>query len=212
MDSFFHIIGFFSEIVSTGGFHMLKGKTHRIVGISLFGALGFVLMFFAFPILPAFPYLKIDFSDLSILVSYILYGPAGGSLSALVRSILHYIQTGGDMGYPIGDFASLLATLSYCLPIYFIGRKSKSKKTLVIALVAGTITLTVIMTLANWLIITPLYLNILNFSVGNLRDYIVAGVAPFNIIKGVIMGAAVMVVMPKLRPWLEKNHRMMQYK
>lgn len=191
---------------------MLKGKTHRIVGISLFGALAFVLMFFAFPVLPAFPYLKIDFSDLSILVSYILYGPVGGSLSAVIRSILHYIQTGGDMGYPIGDFASLLATLSYCLPVYYISRKSKTKKTFIAALVVGTMTLTLIMTVANWVIITPLYLNILNFSVGNLRDYIVAGVAPFNIIKGIVVSVAFMFVMPKLRPWLEKNHKLMQYK
>ncbi|MGP6146216.1 ECF transporter S component [Jeotgalibaca sp. A122] len=191
---------------------MLKGKTHRLVGISLFGALAFVLMFFAFPVLPAFSYLKIDFSDLSILVSFILYGPVGGSVSALIRSVLHYIQTGGDMGYPIGDFASFLATLSYCFPIYYFGRRAKSRNGFILALIAGTLSLTVIMTLANWVIITPLYLNILNFSVGNLRDYIVAGVAPFNIIKGVIVSVAFMIVMPKLRPWLEKQHKLMVIK
>lgn len=191
---------------------MLKGKTHRIVGISLFGALSFVLMFFAFPILPAFPYLKVDFSDLSILVSFILYGPIGGSISALIRSILHYIQTGGDMGYPIGDFASLLATLSYCLPIYYIARKATTKKIFVLALISGTISLTIIMTLANWLVITPLYLNILNFNVGNLRDYIIAGVVPFNIIKGIIISIAFLIVIPKLRPWLEKQNKLMVYR
>lgn len=190
---------------------MLKGKTHRIVGISLFGALAFVLMFFAFPVLPAFPYLKVDFSDLPLVISFILYGPVGGIISALIRSILHYMQTGGDMGYPIGDFASFLATLSYSLPVYFIGRKAKNNKDFILALVAGTLSLTVVLTLANWAIITPLYLRILNFSVGNLRDYIVAGVVPFNIIKGIIVSMAFLVVMPKLKPWLVKNNKMISY-
>ncbi|HAZ59046.1 MAG TPA: ECF transporter S component, partial [Trichococcus sp.] len=37
---------------------MQQNKTKRLVGISLFGALAFVLMFIAFPVIPAFSYLK----------------------------------------------------------------------------------------------------------------------------------------------------------
>lgn len=107
---------------------MLKGNTHRLVGISLFGALGFVLMFIAFPVIPAFSYLKVDFSDLPILLSFLLYGPVGGVMSTLIRSILHYIQTGGDMGYPIGDFASFIATLAYCFPAYWLLKKIEESK------------------------------------------------------------------------------------
>lgn len=188
---------------------MLKGKTHRIVGVALFGALAYVLMFFAFPILPAFSYLKVDFSDLPILVSFLLYGPGGGITSAFIRSVLHYLQTGGDMGYPIGDAASFFATLSYCLPVYYFLRQSKSGKGAVTAFAAGTLSLTVVLTLLNWWVITPLYLAILNFSVGNLRDYIVAGVLPFNLIKGAIVSTAAMVLLPKLRPWLTAQKRML---
>lgn len=187
---------------------MLKGKTHKIVGVSLFGALGFVLMFFAFPILPAVPYLKVDFSDLPILVSFLLYGPAGGTSAAFIRTVLHYIQSGGDMGYPIGDTASFLATLAFCLPIYYLLRGAKTYKRAVAAFVVGTISLTVILTVLNWLVITPLYLAILNFSVGNLRDYIVAGVLPFNLIKGTIVSIVSLVVLPKLRPWLVAQKKM----
>lgn len=186
---------------------MIKSNTHRIAGISLFGALAFVLMFFSFPILPAFPYLKVDFSDLPLLLSYLIYGPAGGLSSALIRSVLHYIQTGGDMGYPIGDVASFLASIAYCMPIYFILRNMQTKKRAIIAFIVGTLSLAVVMTIANWFIITPLYLTLLNIDVGNMRQYILAGVVPFNFLKGVIISAVFMVVLPKLQPWLVKQHR-----
>lgn len=191
---------------------MLKGKTHRIVGISLFGALAYILMLFAFPVIPAFSYLKVDFSDVSLLISFLIYGPVGGFMSTLIRTILHYIQTGGDMGYPIGDMASLLASVSYCLPVYLIVKRAKTKTGLITALFVGTLTMTIVLTIANWFIITPLYLYILNFSVGNLRDYIVIGVVPFNIIKGFIISAAILIILPKLKPWLVKQYKFMAIK
>ena len=191
---------------------MLKGNTHRLVGISLFGALGFVLMFIAFPVIPAFSYLKVDFSDLPILLSFLLYGPVGGVMSTLIRSILHYIQTGGDMGYPIGDFASFIATLAYCFPAYWLLKKSKSQKSAIVAFLLGTLSLTVVLSIANLYIITPLYLKILNFSVGNITEYILAGVVPFNLVKGTIISIAFLMVLPKLRPWLVKQNKMLTVK
>ena len=195
-------------MVSTGGFHMLKGRTHQLVGVSLFGALGFILMFLAFPVLPAFSYLKVDFSDLPILVSFLLYGPVGGIFSAMIKTLLHYLSTGGDMGYPIGDLASFLASISYCIPAYYLLRKAKTKSGMILAFLIGTISLTVVLSIANWYIITPLYLKILNFSVGDLRAYIVAGVVPFNVLKGAIISTVFLIAFPKLKPWLVRQGKL----
>lgn len=186
---------------------MLKSNTHRTVGVALFGALAFVLMFFAFPIIPAFPYLKVDFSDLPILLSYLLYGPVAGILSGLVRSVLHYIRTGGDMGYPIGDVASFLASIAYCYPVYLIMRRAKSKKGLIIAFFAGILSLTIVLSIANWYVITPLYIKLLGFELGNIRTYLLAGIIPFNIFKGIIISVVYMLVLPKLRPWLVRVNK-----
>ena len=187
---------------------MLKGNTHRMAGIALFGALGFVLMFFAFPLIPAVPYLKVDFSDLPILLSYLLYGPVGGISSGVIRSVLHYIQTGGDMGYPIGDVASFLASIAYCYPAYVLLRHSTHKKGIFLAFLAGTLSLTIFMTIANWFAITPLYLYLLNINVGDLRTYLIAGVLPFNLLKGIIVSVVFASVMPKLKPWLVRQRKM----
>ncbi len=191
---------------------MQQNKTKKMVGISLFGALAFVLMFIAFPVIPAFSYLKIDFSDLPILLSFFLYGPAGGIISALIRSILHYLQTGGDMGYPIGDAASFLATLSYTLPVYYLLQKAKTKAGVILSLLAGTIVLTVVLSVANWYVFTPLYMNLLNFQMGPIKELVLAGILPFNIIKGLVISAVILLVMPKLKPWLAHQHINLTYK
>ena len=43
-------------------------RIQRLVGIACLGALAFILMFFEFPVLPMAPYLKLDFSDVPVLL------------------------------------------------------------------------------------------------------------------------------------------------
>lgn len=189
---------------------MKTSNTKRLVGIAMFGAIAYVLMFFAFPILPIASFMKVDFSDIPILLGMFLYGPVGGVLIALVRTVLHYLQTSGDMGYPIGDIASFIASIVYSYPIYFIMSKHMKKGTLtmsntLVANVTGVISLATIMSLANWLIITPLYLAVMGFSVGPIKEFVLLGVLPFNIIKGLLVSSVFIFMFTKLQPWIIKN-------
>lgn len=55
---------------------------HRLVGIALLGAIAYILMLLEFPILPVAPWMKIDFSDIPILMgSFSLV--SGARLSSL---------------------------------------------------------------------------------------------------------------------------------
>lgn len=77
------------------------------------------------------------------------------------------------MGYPIGDFISLLATLSYALPVYYLLNKAKTKTAVIMALLTGTLVLTVVLSIANWFtIITPLYMYLLNFEMGSVKELV----------------------------------------
>ncbi|GAB7170933.1 hypothetical protein TUA1478L_29280 [Lactiplantibacillus plantarum] len=55
---------------------------HRLVGIALLGAIAYILMLLEFPILPVAPWMKIDFSDIPILIGLFLFG-VGARLSSL---------------------------------------------------------------------------------------------------------------------------------
>lgn len=74
-----------------------------------------------------------------------------------------------------------------------------------VANVTGVISLATIMSLANWLIITPLYLAVMGFSVGPIKEFVLLGVLPFNIIKGLLVSSVFIFMFTKLQPWIIKN-------
>ncbi|MGH2248474.1 ECF transporter S component, partial [Enterococcus faecalis] len=77
------------------------------------------LQFVAFPIMPAFSFLKIDFSDIPILLGMFLYGPLAGVITAFVRSLLHLFLTGLAPQNMVGDFASFFASSIFTFPTFF---------------------------------------------------------------------------------------------
>ena len=185
---------------------MQKSNTKKMVGIAMLAALATILISFGFPIIPGVSFLKVDFSDIPVLIGMFLYGPVGGTMVAFIRSLLHYIQTGGDAGYPIGDTASFIASVAYTLPIYLIMKsKVNNTKTIIFANIVGSLSLAVILSLVNYFFLLPLYLKVLNFSVGPIRDYILMGVIPFNIIKGAIVSTVFIMLYAKLKTWLQRN-------
>ncbi len=175
------------------------------------------MQYIAFPIMPAFSFLKIDFSDIPVLISMFLFGPVAGLVTAFLRSILHLITTGFSPDNLVGDTASFLATAIFTLPIfYFFRKKTQVGKNKFLGVISGTIAMTIFMSVANYFVITPLYLMFLGLNANQmlgmpLANYVLIGIVPFNIIKGFIVSAAFLVLHAKLLPWLSrKQHQLAQ--
>lgn len=185
-------------------------KTKKMVGIALLASLAFVISYFSFPILPLVPFLKIDFSDLPILAGTLYYGPLPGIFIAFIRSFLHYLTTGGEAGFPIGDSAAFLASVAFLLPIHFVltNQVAKKRRTQIVASLLATVSLTTVLTVLNWFVLIPAYKYVLSFDVGPIRPYLVAGVIPFNLLKGVIVSVAFFSLFPKIQPLLMKNNQL----
>lgn len=185
---------------------MRRSKTQKMVGVAMLAAIGYLLMFLAFPVIPLFPYMKVDFSDIPILIGTYLFGPIAGITTAFLRSVIHFVTTGGDVANLIGDVTSFVASVAFVMPVYFITKKSRSKFSLIIGLIVGVLSLTVAMSFMNYLVTLPLYLKVMNFDIGMaFGKYIVTVVVPFNLIKGGIISVVFMAVHAKLLPWLSKK-------
>ena len=197
-----------------GGFQM-NNKVQKMVSIAMLAAIGTVLQFVAFPIMPAFSFLKIDFSDIPILLGMFLYGPLAGVITAFVRSLLHLFLTGLA---PQGDFASFLASSIFTLPIfYFFGKKKNIRTNRIVGLVSGILALTIFMSIANYFVITPIYLQLYGvttqqFLGTSLASYVAIGIVPFNLIKGLLVSGVFLVLHAKLLPWLSKKQHTIQKK
>ncbi|MGC3728668.1 ECF transporter S component [Enterococcus faecalis] len=200
-----------------GGFQM-NNKVQKMVSIAMLAAIGTVLQFVAFPIMPAFSFLKIDFSDIPILLGMFLYGPLAGVITAFVRSLLHLFLTGLAPQNMVGDFASFLASSIFTLPIfYFFGKKKNIRTNWIVGLVSGILALTIFMSIANYFVITPVYLQLYGvttqqFLGTSLASYVAIGIVPFNLIKGLLVSGVFLVLHAKLLPWLSKKQHTIQKK
>ncbi len=184
---------------------MIDKRTRKIVVIGILAALAWIISQFSFPLLPWAPFLKIDFSDIPVVLGMYIFGPLSGIAIAAVRSLLSYVMTGGEAGFPIGDTAAFIATLSYTLPVYYtIRNRAANMKTVLMASSVGTVSLTTVLALLNWLVIAPLYIYVMGFSVGPMREYLTISVIPFNLLKGAFVSIIFFALYSKLHVQLDK--------
>lgn len=184
---------------------MIDKRTRKIVVIGILAALAWIISQFSFPLLPWAPFLKIDFSDIPVILGMYIFGPMSGVAIAAVRSLLSYVMTGGEAGFPIGDTAAFLATLSYTLPVYYIIRnRAANMKTVLLASSLGTVSLAAVLAVLNWLVIAPLYIYVMGFSVGPMREYLTISVIPFNLLKGAFVSIIFFGLYSKLHVQLDK--------
>lgn len=185
-------------------------RIQRLVGISCLSALAFILMFFEFPILPMAPYLKLDFSDVPVLVGGFIYGPVGGILIAAIKCLIHGMIRGFSPAELIGITGDFISSLSILLPFCWVWRRRNwsTKKQTVVGIALATVVLTVVMSLLNLWVLTPLYMAVWNWkSTLPVAQLVAIGVLPFNIIKGLVVTIVYSVIAVHLRSWL-KDHRL----
>ncbi|KFN90048.1 riboflavin ECF transporter substrate-specific component [Tetragenococcus muriaticus 3MR10-3] len=70
--------------------------------------------------------------------------------------------------------------------------------------------MTLFMSVANYFVITPLYLRFFQLSVTEmlgmpLANYVVIGILPFNLIKGGLVSAVFLILHTKLLPWISRK-------
>ncbi|PBQ23760.1 ECF transporter S component [Levilactobacillus brevis] len=178
-----------------------------MVEMALFSGVAFVLMFISVPIIPLVPYMKLDLSDLVVLLGMSLFGPGGAILIAAVKELLYLVATGLDIVNFIGVLTAFIADLALILPIgALLKRPMPSLKRQVLAVITGTLSLTIILSLANWWVITPLYLKVWHMSLGlPVNQLILLGVIPFNLIKGIVLGSLFIILSRRMAPWIVKH-------
>ncbi|WP_321383703.1 ECF transporter S component [uncultured Enterococcus sp.] len=190
---------------------MRNSRVLKMVVVAMLAALGATLQFFGFPLLPSVAFLKVDFSDIPVMVSMFLFGPFAGIVTALIRSILHLVLTGPSPQNMVGDAASFLATTLFTLPMYYFFNKGTHKlRNKIAGIASGILAMTAFMSIANYFVITPLYLSLYgvtaqSFLGRSMESYIAVGIIPFNLIKGVIISTVFMIFYTQILPWLNKK-------
>jgi riboflavin transporter FmnP len=188
---------------------MKRNRLRVMVSVAMLSSIAYVLMLLNFPIPPFPAFLKIDFSDLPALIGALVFGPMAGILIELLKNVLDYFMTGSETGIPVGHFANFMSGIIFILPTYYVYNKMKTKKGMTVGLIIGSVLMALVMSVLNYFVLLPAYTFFLNMpamSGPEIRSYIVAGVLPFNVIKGIVMSLVFMLLFSKMGAWIQKQH------
>jgi riboflavin transporter FmnP len=192
-----------SDSIRTAVVKKKKLNVRLLVTIGMLSTIAYLLMLLNFP-LPLLPsFLFIDFSDIPAMIATLIFGPIAGILVELFKNVLNYFMTGSQTGIPVGHIANFLAGISFILPTYYLYNRIKTRKGMTLALIFGTLTMAVIMSILNYYFILPAYTALLNFP--DMRNLVLPAILPFNILKGGIMSFIFMLLFIRMQAWITKN-------
>ncbi len=163
-----------------------KWETRQLVTMALMCAIGVLLSFIEFPLIPGIAWLKFDASCMPAMVTGFAYGPGAGIMVGVVGAIIHGII----MGDWCGALMNIIVVVAMVAPCALFYRKTRTFKAGVIGLAVSVVVATVAAILAN-LAIDPFYFGMPFDAVVAL---VVPALLPFNIIKAIINAVLTLVV------------------
>ena len=86
------------------------------IAYAMIGAIAFIVMKFEFPIMPGVAFL--DFSDVIVVISAFVFGPAGGAAVAFIKGFVSLLFSGFALPSLVGQLAAFLASMAFALPFY----------------------------------------------------------------------------------------------
>ena len=175
-----------------------RAGTVELAKMGMLAAISLILVNIHFPIFPPIAFMEYDPADIPILIGTFAFGPIAGLLITLVTSFIQGVTVSAAAG-AYGIIMHILATGTYVIFAGGIYHGMKSKKGAIIALVVGTIAMTIMMVGANY-IITPIFMNVPKDAITALLPFIIG----FNLIKAGANGIITFFVYKRVSKFLHK--------
>ena len=182
----------------------------NVVLMGMLGAVGAVLMLFEFPlpfIAPSF--YGLDLSEIPVLIGSFSMGPLAGAVIEAVKILVKFVLKPTSTGF-VGEFSNVCIGCALVLPAGLIYKFKKTKKGAVIGMIVGTLCMTTVGAVLNAVVMLPFYSNFMplesiieagaaiNPAISNVWTFVILAVAPFNLIKGVLVSVVTALVYKRI--------------
>ena len=184
-----------------------------LVKIGMLAAVALILMLYEIPLPFAPSFYEIDFSEVPVMVGCFAMGPLAGAVIEFVKILLNFVFTGTDTA-GVGELANFIIGCSLCVPAGLIYRRNRTRKNALIGMITGTVLMTVIGCVINAFVLLPTFATAfhmpideliamgtsVNPNITNLFTFVIFAVAPFNLLKGVLVSIIVFLIYKKISP------------
>jgi riboflavin transporter FmnP len=179
----------------------MNTNTKKIVTLAMLSAIAYVVMAVGrIPIIPTVEFLKYDPKDIIIAIGGLVFGPLSAFLMSVVVSFVEMV-TVSESGI-IGLIMNVISTCAFACTAAFIYKHKRTLSGAVIGLIAGSLAMTGIMLLWNY-IITPIYMGVPRETVANMLMPIFL---PFNLLKSGLNAALTMLLYKPLVKVFRKSN------
>lgn len=177
---------------------MNDAKIKKLTTIGMLCAVSYVLMFAVR--IPVVLFLKYEPKDVVITIGGFLMGPMTAFTISAVVSLIEMLTT-SDTGI-IGCIMNVISTCVFACTASAIYKRHKHIKGAVCGLVVGTVVMTGVILLWNYLI-TPLYMKLPREAVVPLLS---TAILPFNLLKGCLNSAIIFLIYKPIVTALRKTN------
>jgi riboflavin transporter FmnP len=174
-------------------------KITKLAKMGMLAAISVVLVYFIhFPIFPAVPFLEYDPADIPIFIGTFAFGPMAGLALTVIVSVVQGVTVSAHSGL-YGILMHIIATGSFVVVAGNVYKKNKTRKSAVISLICGTVTMVVVMFFAN-LVITPLFMGAPRDVIMTLMPFILA----FNLVKAGVNSIITFILYKRISNFLHR--------
>lgn len=188
-----------------------------MVCVGMLSGISVILMLFEFALPFVAPsFYELDFSEVPILIGAFALGPVAGILTEFVKILLNLVISGTDTAF-VGEFANFLIGCAFMVPAAVIYKQKKSRRNAIIGLIAGVITMAAVAVVVNALVLLPAYSKAfgmpidvfiemgtaINPAIDGIWTFAFLAVAPFNLIKGVLVSVITILLYKHISPILK---------
>ncbi|MCL2839776.1 MAG: ECF transporter S component [Defluviitaleaceae bacterium] len=169
----------------------MSDRTKQLTAMAMLTAMAFILgaVLRLRGIFPMAPFLTFELKDVGILIGGFMFGPLAALLMSIVLALLEMI-TISESGI-LGAIMNALGSAAFTCTAAFIYNKKRGMKGAIVGLVAGSLVMTTVMILFNY-VITPLYVPGVTREAVTLM--ILPALLPFNLIKAGVNSIVVLLI------------------
>ena len=183
-------------------------STRNLTRIAILAAAASILFLIEIPVV-AFD--KLDLSNIPVLLGAFSMGTVPGLLILLLKSMIGLLHSSSA---GIGELADFLCGAALVIPAGMIYHRSKTRKTALLGMAAGTACMVLISVAVNKWIMLPFYMGAFHMDMEGILSFAnVAGVdseikllllitGPFNLLKGVVLSLVTGLIYKPLSPML----------
>ncbi len=186
----------------------------KLTVTAMLSAVAAVLMFldFSLPVIPSF--VKMDVSELPALLAAFALGPLPGIGVCLVKNLLNLVFHGSTGG--IGELCNFLLGAAFVGTAGLLYKRRKTRRTAILASLAGAAVMAVISVPVNYFISYPVYAKMfggidaiigayqaIRPGVNGLLECLVVFNLPFTFVKGLLDAAICFFIYKPLSPILK---------